>query len=405
MSHSPVCKSDFPALQQKIDGNSIIYLDNAATTLKPRAVIKAVSDFYTFNGANIHRGKHRLSDEASNDYEHARLDISNYIGAQANELVFTGNTTHSLNIVAHGLQLSKQDIVLVNEDAHHSNILPWRQTADVRFIRTTAEGRLDLDHFRELLSLKPSVVALTHCSNVTGAVHPVGLMVKLIRASSDAVIVLDAAQSLPHERIDFHQLDVDFAAFSAHKMYGPTGVGLLYGKYALLEKLKPLQYGGGTVDWVDAKKQINRRAPYHLEAGTPAIASVLGTGAAVRYLLQCDESLRSAHDRALSEAMLKSIAERPFLSLLGPHDTKDRHAIFSVKFDSSIPAGELTRLLSDSWGIMCRSGYLCAQPFVTEKAQGEVIRISACIYNELSEIETLFSAIDELATCVGLATI
>ncbi|MCW2456493.1 UNVERIFIED_ORG: cysteine desulfurase/selenocysteine lyase [Rahnella aquatilis] len=405
MSHSPVLKSDFPALQQQVDGNSIIYLDNAATTLKPHAVIKAVSDFYTFNGANIHRGKHRLSDEASNDYEQARLDISNYIGVQANELVFTGNTTHSLNIVAHGLQLSKQDIVLVNDDSHHSNILPWRQTADVRFIRTTAEGRLDLDHFRELLLLKPSVVALTHCSNVTGVVHPVGLMVRLIKAFSDAVIVLDAAQSLPHARIDFHQLDVDFAAFSAHKMYGPTGLGLLYGKYDLLEKLKPLQYGGGTVDWVDAEKQINRRAPYHLEAGTPAIASVLGTGAAVRYLLQYDESLRSAHDRALSEAMLKSIAERPFLSLLGPHDTKDRHAIFSVKFDSSIPAGELTRLLSDSWGIMCRSGYLCAQPFVTEKAKGEVIRISACVYNELSEIETLFSAIDELATCVGVATV
>ncbi|MCC8380393.1 aminotransferase class V-fold PLP-dependent enzyme [Xenorhabdus sp. PB30.3] len=405
MTNHFIERSQFPALMQEIDGRPLNYLDSAATTLKPRVMIDAVTEYYSQNGANIHRGKHRLSDEASNAYEATRHSVADYISAQANEVVFTHNTTHALNIVAQGLELRKSDLVIAGIDSHHSQLLPWRQVATLRFIQTDDHGRIDLDHFQTLLAQRPKVVALTHCSNVTGVVHPIERMIEMIRTQSDAVIVLDAAQSLPHGCLNLHTLGADFVAFSAHKMLGPTGLGFLYANRHLLDALKPLQFGGGTVDWVDADGQVNRRAPYHLEAGTPAIASVIGAGATFHLLAGFDETARREHDRGLVNALLSGAASRPYLKLIGPADSENRHAIGAFKFSDCVSVGEIARLLSDAYGIMCRSGYLCAQPFVGALAGGEILRASAYLYNTTADIDALYQALDDLAECIGLPTI
>ncbi|VGE72696.1 cysteine desulfurase [Klebsiella pneumoniae] len=405
MTNHFIERSQFPALMQEIDGRPVNYLDSAATTLKPRVMIDAITEYYSQNGANIHRGKHRLSDEASNAYEAARLAVADYICVQANEVAFTHNTTHALNIVAQGLALTKSDLVIAGIDSHHSQLLPWRQVATLRFIQTDDYGRIDLDHFQTLLALRPKVIALTHCSNVTGVVHPVEQMIAMIRKQSDAIIVLDAAQSLPHGRLNLHTLGADFVAFSAHKMLGPTGLGFLYANRHRLDSLKPLQFGGGTVDWVDTDGQISRRAPYHLEAGTPAIASVIGAGASFRLLAGFDETALRAHDRNLVNSLLSGAASRPYLKLIGPSDGENRHAIGAFKFSDCVSVGEIARLLSDAYGIMCRSGYMCAQPFVGALAGGEILRASAYLYNTTADIDALYQALDDLAECMGLPTI
>lgn len=396
---------DFPTLIQTIDNQPIIYLDSAATTLKPQVVIDAVCNYYSTNGANIHRGKHRLSEESSNAYEESRLTIANYIGVQSDELAFTENATHALNIIAHGLTLSSDDLILTGLDSHHSNILPWRQYGNLEFFLTLKNGRVDLNHFESQLKKRPRVVSLTHCSNVTGVIHPIETMVKMIRSLSDAIVVLDASQSIPHQVINMKSLDVDYIVFSGHKMLGPTGLGFLGGSRKNLENLKPLLYGGGTVDWVDDKTQILRRAPYHLEAGTPSIASVIGMSAAIRYLLKLNISDRKDHDQKLAQALIDGANSRDYLSLVGPRSIELRHGIGSFRFSKKVSVSEVARLLSDSYGIMCRSGYLCAQPFVQNFVGNEVLRISTYIYNEVSEIEATFSALDELASCLGMPSL
>lgn len=396
-------RKDFPALQTDIDGQSIVYLDSAATALKPRAVIDALTDYYAHNGANIHRGKHRLSEDASDAFEASRVAIAGYIGVAANEVVFTRNTTHALNLVAAGLGLSADDEVVGCMDAHHSQILPWRRAGRLSVARVDAHGRLDREHFRELLRTRPKVVALTHCSNVTGVMHPVAALVREVREACDAVIVLDAAQSLPHERIDAAALDVDFMAFSAHKMLGPTGLGCLYGRAARLAALRPMEVGGGMVDWVDADGSVERRIPHKFEAGTPAIASVIAMQAVIRYLRESDTPERHRRDREVCAALVEGALARPYLTLIGPHDIEARQPIATLRLKNGLPAGELARLLSDSYGIMCRSGHLCAQPLVTALAGGETLRASAYLYNDVDEVGRLYAALDELVNWMGVA--
>jgi cysteine desulfurase / selenocysteine lyase len=401
MSEVNPYRKDFPALSRDIDGQRIVYLDNAATTLKPQSVIQAITDHYTFNGSNIHRGKHRLSEDASDAYEASRVAIASYIGAATNEVVFTRNTTEALNLVASGLMLDQDAYIVGCFDAHHSQILPWRRAGRLALTQVDAQGRMDREHFRQLLRDRPKVVALTHCSNVTGAIHPVKELIAEIRAACDAIIVLDAAQSLPHERINLAQLDVDFMAFSPHKMLGPTGVGCLFGRSAHLSALQPLVVGGGMVDWVDGEGSVERRIPHKFEAGTPAIAAVIGCAAAIRYLQDTDTPARHHHDRALCEALVSGALARPYLKLIGPHDTDARIGIATLRLGDGIPAGEVARLLSDSYGLMVRSGHLCAQPLVTKLAGGETLRVSAYLYNDVADIERFYLALDELMSWMG----
>jgi cysteine desulfurase/selenocysteine lyase len=398
-------RDDFPALRRKIDGQTISYLDNAATTLKPRPVIEAITDYYETNGANIHRGKHRLSEEASDAYEASRVAIAAHLGAAANEVVLTRNTTEALNLVAQGLGLEPDAYVVGCMDAHHSQMLPWRRAGRLALTRTDAHGRLDRDHFRELLRGRPRVVALTHCSNVTGVVHPVAELIAEIRSATDAVIVLDAAQSLPHERINVHELDVDFLAFSIHKMLGPTGVGVLFGRSRLLAGLRPLSVGGGMVDWVDTDGSVDRRTPFKFEAGTPAIASAIGSGAAIRYLESLDAPALRRRERELAAALVGGALTRPGVRLVGPPDLTDRIALVSLRLDQGVPTGEVARMLSDSYGFMVRSGHMCAQPLVADLAGGEILRVSAYLYNEVSEIDNLYEALDELLSWIGPAAV
>lgn len=396
-------RKDFPALARDIDGQRIVYLDNGATTLKPQSVIDAITDHYTYNGSNIHRGKHRLSEDASDAYEAARVAIASYIGAATNEVVFTRNTTEALNLVARGLMLPPESYIVGCFDAHHSQILPWRRAGRLALTRVDEQGRMDRDHFRSLLRDQPKVVALTHCSNVTGVLHPVRELIAEIRASCDAVIVLDAAQSLPHQRINLADLDVDFMAFSPHKMLGPTGVGILFGRSAHLAALQPLVVGGGMVDWVDMEGSVERRIPHKFEAGTPAIASVIGCTAAIAYLRETDTAQRHRIEQDNAAALVEGALARPYLRLIGPRDTIDRIAIATLRLGDGIPAGEVARLLSDSYGFMVRSGHMCAQPLVTKLAGGETLRVSAYLYNDAAEIAAFYTALDELMSWMGPA--
>lgn len=398
------CQADFPVLERLIDGRNITYLDSAATSLKPYSVIDAMSNYYSQNGVNIHRGKYYLSEEASDAYERVRYSIAQYLGAYGNEIVFTKGTTEALNLVAHGLDLKKDDVVVGFLDSHHAQLLPWRRFADLKLVNMDSEGGINLEHYHELLKLKPKVVVLTHCSNVTGNVSPIEQMAIAAKEACDAIVVVDAAQSIPHPhlRIDVAKLPVDFVAFSGHKMLGPTGVGCLYGKSEMLNQLRPLMLGGGMVDWVDAEGSQERKIPHKFEAGTPPIASTLGLGAALSYLSKISEKDSREHTEELAGAIIKGAMERDYIQLLGSRTTKNRCAIGSLRIKGCDDLSDVARSLSDSYGIMCRTGHMCAQPVVDDQMGGEILRISAYIYNTTEEIERFYQALDELVSFLGL---
>jgi cysteine desulfurase / selenocysteine lyase len=398
------CHVDFPVLDRQIDGRQITYLDNAATSLKPRSVIDSMSNYYSQNGVNIHRGKYYLSEEVSDSYERVRYLIAQYLEAFGNEIVFTKNTTESLNLVAYGLDLQSDDIVIGFLDSHHAQLLPWRRFANLKLVNLDSEGSNDLDHYHELLRLKPKVVVLTHCSNVTGTVAPIEQMAIAAKEACDAIVVVDAAQSMPHPhlRIDVSKLEVDFVAFSGHKMLGPTGVGCLYGKSSMLNQLRPLTLGGGMVDWVDVESSQERKIPHRFEAGTPPIASTLGLGEAFTYLSQFSEEDSLNHTQTLTEAIIKGALARDYIQLLGTKKSKDRCAIGSLSIQGCDDLSDIARALSDSYGIMCRTGHMCAQPIVDNQMDGEILRISAYIYNTTEEIDKFYKALDELVSFLGL---
>ncbi|KZN32589.1 hypothetical protein N480_25400 [Pseudoalteromonas luteoviolacea S2607] len=395
---------DFPVLERLIDGQSITYLDSAATALKPRSVIDAMSDYYSQSGVNIHRGKYYLSEEASDAYERVRYSIAQYLGAYGNEIVFTKGTTEALNLVAYGLDLKEDDVVVGFLDSHHAQLLPWRRYANLQLVGLNSEGGIDLDHYRELLKLKPKVVVLTHCSNVSGTIAPIEQMAEEAKKACDAIVVVDAAQSIPHPhlRIDVSKTPVDFVAFSGHKMLGPTGVGCLYGKSAVLNTLRPLMLGGGMVDWVDADGSQERKIPHRFEAGTPPIASTLGLGAALTYLKQFSVQESLEHTETLTKAIIDGALKRDYLELLGTKSVKNRCAIGSLRIHGCDDLSDIARSLSDSYGIMCRTGHMCAQPVVDDQMGGEILRISAYIYNTTEEIERFYLALDELVSFLGL---
>jgi cysteine desulfurase/selenocysteine lyase len=386
---------DFPVLSRRIDGDAITYLDNAATTLKPRSVIDAVAGYYAQTGANIHRGKHYLSEEASVLYERTRTTVADYLGAASNEIVLTHNTTHGLNMVAHGLAISSNDVVVMPLDSHHSAMLPWRRHAQVQWIRPCPDGALDLNHYHDLLRLRPKVVCLTHCSNVTGHYLPLAPMVMAAKEVG-ATVVVDAAQSIPHRRLDLATLPADFVAFSGHKMLGPTGTGVLFGRHEALAGLEPLQLGGGTVDWVDLDGFMMRKIPHRFEAGTPNIAGVIGLHVAIEYLSTLGASRLIEHDLRLGRRLIAEARQRPYIEIMADTDEFERAALLSIGIHGVQNLSDIARILSDSYGIMCRSGHLCAQPLVDSLTDSEVLRISAYVYNNEDDVCRVFDALDEI---------
>ncbi|NOQ25382.1 MAG: aminotransferase class V-fold PLP-dependent enzyme [Bacteroidales bacterium] len=393
---------DFPSLSRKIDGNNITYLDSAATSLKPKSVIDSICSYYSENSSNIHRGKHYLSEEASNVYEECRIKVAQLIESFSDEVIFTKNTTESINLVAHGLNFNKEtDNVIICTDSHHSNYIPWIAAANAHIVKLNSDGVIDINHFKELIiSKKPKLVAISHCSNVTGIYAPIDKLLKLAKEAG-ALTFLDVAQSIPHRKINVKKLDVDFIAFSPHKMLGPTGIGILYGKRNILEKLNPLILGGGTVDWVENGSYVLRKAPHKFEAGTPHIAGAYGFMAAIDYINKIGYPQIEAHDNELSKVLYSEAIKRDYIDIMVKNLDYDRSAILSFGINNNNNLGDIARALSDSYGLMCRSGHLCAQPLVDELTSGEVIRVSAYIYNTKQEIINFFNALDTIYQIYG----
>lgn len=391
-------RADFPALRRRIDGRQIVYLDSAATSLKPQAVIDAVAAYFVDCTSNVHRGQHALSEETSNRYEEARYLVAQRVNCLANEVCFVRNTTDGLNLVAHGIKWSPSDTVVGFVDSHHSQLLPWRNRAKVLLTRCGPDGRVDLDHYATHLRTRPRVVAITDCSNVTGAYAPLKTLVAMAKEAG-AITVVDAAQSMPHRAIDVNEIPLDFLAFSSHKMLGPSGVGCLFGRRDLLDAMAPLQWGGGMVDWVDAHEARVRRIPHRFEAGTPAIESTIGFARAIEYLQGIDPTALAAHEAVLTSTMVRMALERPYLELLGPKDAHGRAPIVTLAVRSGGDVATIGRSLSDAYGMMCRTGHLCAQPLIDASMTGEALRISAYLYNTLAEVESVYAALDEIVSC------
>jgi cysteine desulfurase/selenocysteine lyase len=386
-------REDFPVLAREVDGNPVVYLDSAATSLTPRPVVDAIARYYTDVSANIHRGKHMLSEEASEAYEAARQRVARFVGAQANHVVFTANTTHGLNLVAAGLELSRDDVVLVSADAHHSLQLPLRARASVQWIPHDASGAVDLGVYADLLRSGPRVVALTHCSNVTGGYVPLAEMAEMARIVG-ALTIVDGAQSVPHRAVELYRMGIDALAFSAHKMLGPTGIGVLALSPRVADALRPALLGGGAVDWVDAVEFVLRRTPYRFEAGTPHIAGAYGLHAAVEYLERLGMAAVAAHDASMARLLSAEAAARDYVRVLGTGE--ERSGIVSFTLRGIADLGPIARALSDSYGVMCRTGHLCAQPYVDSHAGKQVLRMSTYVYSRGADVVAAFAALDEL---------
>ena len=388
-------QEDFPILKRKIhNGKRLVYLDSAATSQKPFSVIKAIDDYYSNTNANVHRGIHLLAEEATEQYELSRSKIADFVGVlNPNQLIFTKNTTESINLVARSWGakfLNDGDVIITTEMEHHSNIVPWFMLAQeknltVKFVKITKEGRLDLEHFQTLLKLNPKIVAFTHMSNVLGTINPAKLIIDLAHEAG-ALTVVDGAQSTPHFSISIDELDADFYAFSAHKMCGPTGTGILFGKRTLLEKMPPFLGGGDMIKKVSFTGFSTNSIPYKFEAGTPAIAQAIGFGAAVDYLSSIEIDNVYAHEKKLTAYAMEILPEITGLKIIGP-DTGDRGGVISFTLDLIHPH-DIAQILDQS-GIAVRAGHHCAMPLHEKLNLTASTRASFYIYNTKEDIDEL----------------
>lgn len=398
---------DFPILAREVrPGVPLIYLDSAATSQKPEAVIRTMDNYYRTSNANIHRGVHALAEEATAAYEDARLRIARFIGAKsAREVIFTRNTSESINLVANSwgrANLRSGDLVILTEMEHHSNLVPWQMLAvekglRLEFIPVTDEGLLDLEEFTRLLELQPKLVCFTHMSNVLGTINPAKEMTRLAHAAG-AVVLIDGAQSVPHFPVDVKDLDADFVAFSAHKMAGPTGTGVLWGKETLLEKMPPFMGGGDMIRKVLLRSFVPNDLPHKFEAGTPAIAEVIGFGAAVDYLQKVGVDRIAAHEHELVSYGMERLQEIKDIHLLGPKPEL-RGGVISFTH-ASIHPHDVAQIL-DSHGIAVRAGHHCAMPLHDRYKIPASTRASFYLYNTKSEIDALAKGLERVIRMLG----
>lgn len=394
-------RKDFPILSQKIHGYALAYFDNGATTQKPVSVIEAMNKFYRTANANVHRGIHMLSENATESFEEARRTVQAFINARhEEEVIFTSGTTDSINLVAatYCRLMKPGEEILVSELEHHSNILPWQIAANqyrlkLKFAPATADGRLDLKAFRKMLTLKTKLVAITACSNVTGAVTPLKTIIKLAHHNKSTVLV-DAAQTIGHTPTDVQKLGCDFLAFSGHKMLGPTGIGVLYGKKEILNSLPPYKSGGSMIGKVTKQGSTYADLPSKFEAGTPPIAEVVGLKAAIDYINRVGFKTIEKQEKTLTAYALKKMRGIPELKLIGPKDSKLRLAVFSFIL-AGIPDHDLGTLL-DRDGIAVRSGHHCAQILHQKFDIFSSTRASLYFYNTTGEIDRLIEALKKI---------
>lgn len=400
------CKKDFPIFERKVrGGNSLIYLDSGATSQKPNSVIEAESNFYRTVNAAVHRGAHLLAEEASETYESAREKVAAFIGAISNEVIFTKSATESLNIIAYSfgnpdsrINIKAGDQIVVTEMEHHANLIPWQQLAkrtgaELRWLSVTADGRIDLTNLDQVITKKTKIVAITHQSNVLGSILPVETLVK---AAHDvgALVVLDACQSAPHFALDVKKLDVDFLAFSGHKTLGPTGIGVLWGKFGLLEKLEPSLFGGSMVDSVTMVSATWAATPRKFEAGVPNMAQAVGLSAAIDYLNQIGMHNIAQHEQDLTSYLLKGITSISGVKVIGPVDMKDRGGVVSFTVDGVHPH-DVGQVL-DQYGIAVRTGHHCAWPLMRKLNLVGTTRASLYLYNSKSDVDSLLESIERV---------
>lgn len=406
-------REQFPILQRTVRGDKpLVYLDSGATSQRPLPVWKAEEEFVLHTNAPVHRGSYQLAEEADDAYESARQAIAAFVGADRDEIAFTKNATEALNEVAYvlgderagDLYVGEGDTVVITELEHHANLVPWQELcartgATLKWYSLTEDGRIDLDSLELDDSVK--VVAFTHQSNVTGAVADVDELVRRARAV-DAMVVLDACQSVPHMAVDFHALDVDFAAFSGHKMCGPSGVGVLYGKDELLKKLPPFLTGGSMIEIVKMEETTFAEPPTRFEAGTQMTSQVVGLGAAVKFLEEVGMDNIHAHEKKLTERALRQLKEIPGLRIIGPETTENRGGAISFTVEGVHPH-DLGQVLDDH-GVSIRVGHHCAWPLHRACGAQSTARASFYLYNTEEEVDKLVDAIKAAREFFGVAS-
>ncbi|HEL2419200.1 TPA: cysteine desulfurase [Streptococcus suis] len=390
-------RKDFSILDQVVNDEPLVYLDNAATTQKPQQVLDVLADYYQKDNANVHRGVHTLSERATARYEAARQKVADFIHAKSSkEILFTRGTTTGLNWVAQFAKeiLQPDQEVLISVQEHHSNIIPWQQAcqqtgAKLRYV-TLKDGGLDMDHLRSLLSSKTKFVSLAHVSNVLGGVAPIGEIAELVHQVG-AYLVVDGAQSVPHMAVNVQELDVDFYAFSGHKMLGPTGIGILYGKEELLNRMSPVEFGGEMIDFVYEQSATWKELPWKFEAGTPNIAGAIGLGAAIDYLTEIGMDAIQAHEAELVDYVFPKLQAIPGLTIYGSQDLSKRTGVIAFNLDDLHPHDVATAL--DYEGVAVRAGHHCAQPLLRYLQVPATVRASFYIYNTKADCDKLVEAI------------
>ena len=395
-------RADFPILSQSVNGNPLVYFDNGATAQKPRQVIDAISQYYQTTNSNVHRGAHYLSDKATQLFEDSRTTVQKYINAKDRvEVLWTRGTTESINLVAQtwGVDnVSKNDEIIISTLEHHSNIVPWqilceRTGATLRVIDVKENGELDFEHFKTILNSKTKLVAVGHISNALGVINPIKAMTALAHQRG-AIVLIDGAQAMPHLKIDVQDVDCDFYAFSGHKMFGPMGIGVLYGKKNILESMSPWQAGGEMIEKVTFECTTYNQLPYKFEAGTPNVSGAIGLAAAVDYLASLERIAMVEYEEHLLDYATSKLSQIDGLEIIGRDCPKASVISFEVKGCHSQDLG----MMLDQQGIAVRTGHHCAMPLMSALGISGTVRASLSFYNTTEEIDLLCKGIEKAKT-------
>ncbi|MFE6072870.1 cysteine desulfurase [Paenibacillus sp. NPDC057886] len=405
---NPSIREQFPILHQEINGHPLVYLDNAATSQKPLAVIEAIKHYYEYENSNVHRGVHTLGSRATDAYEGAREKVAKFINARrTQEIIFTRGTTTALNLVAssYGRAVCKEgDEIVITQMEHHSNLIPWQQVAKetgatLKYIPLQPDGNIDLADVEKTITNNTKIVAIAYVSNVMGVVHPVKQIAEIAHRNG-AVIVVDGAQSTPHMKVDVQDLDCDFYALSGHKMCGPTGIGALYGKKALLESMEPVEFGGEMIDDVGLYESNWKELPWKFEGGTPIIAGAVGLGAAIDFLEQIGMDEIAHHESVLAAYATERMAEIDGLTIYGP--AKRHVGVVTFNLGDVHPHDVATVL--DASGVAIRAGHHCCQPLMRWLEVSSTARASFYLYNNEQDVDRLVSALIQTKEYFGDAT-
>lgn len=400
-------RGDFPILAKPVNGKKLVYLDNAATSQKPNEVIECLRNYYESTNANVHRGIHTLSEKATQEYEAVRELVKDFIGAAATrEIIYTANATAAINLVAYSWGrtnvLAGDEIVLTPME-HHSNLVPWQILATEReaklvFLELTEDGQIDLKSAERLINKRTRIVAVTQMSNVLGTINPINQLAKIAHANG-ALILVDGAQGVPHLPTSVKELECDFLAFSLHKMLGPTGVGVLWGRAEILEAMPPFLGGGNMIGSVSRERSTWNELPFKFEAGTPNIADVIASGEAIKYLNKLGMKNVREHEIELSKYALKKFEAAQDITLYGPHDANKRGGVFSFNMKDIHPH-DLSQILSDQ-GVAIRAGHHCCQPLMKDLKVMGTARASFYVYNTKEEIDFLFESLKGAEKVLG----